>query len=33
MKVAGGRANWWLPGFLRRVLPEIRLESALDEPG
>ncbi|GAA1988414.1 MMPL family transporter [Catenulispora subtropica] len=26
MKVAGGRANWWLPKFLRRILPEIRLE-------
>jgi RND superfamily putative drug exporter len=23
MKVAGGEANWWLPGFLRRILPRV----------
>jgi len=26
MKVAGGKANWWLPGFLRRILPEVKVE-------
>ena len=26
MKVAGGKANWWLPGFLRRILPDLRLD-------
>ncbi|SCE78610.1 hypothetical protein GA0070564_101931 [Micromonospora mirobrigensis] len=23
-----GRLNWWLPGWLARVLPEVRLEGA-----
>ena len=26
MKVAGGKANWWLPGFLERILPKIKVE-------
>ena len=26
MKVAGGKANWWLPGFLRRILPKVSVE-------
>jgi RND superfamily putative drug exporter len=26
MKVAGGKANWWLPGFLRRILPRVNVE-------
>lgn len=26
MKVAGGSANWWLPKFLDRILPQIRLD-------
>jgi RND superfamily putative drug exporter len=26
MKVAGGKANWWLPGFLQRVLPKVSVE-------
>ena len=26
MKVAGGTANWWLPHWLQRILPRIRLE-------
>ncbi len=26
MKVAGGPANWWLPRFLRRILPEVHLD-------
>jgi putative drug exporter of the RND superfamily len=26
MKVAGGKANWWLPGFLQRILPKVRLD-------
>ncbi|HEU4945697.1 MAG TPA: MMPL family transporter [Kribbella sp.] len=26
MKVAGGSANWWLPRFLDRILPRIRLD-------
>ena len=26
MKVAGGGANWWLPGILRRILPEVKVE-------
>lgn len=26
MKVAGGKANWWLPGFLGRVLPRVTVE-------
>jgi len=25
MKVAGGKANWWLPGFLRRILPDLKV--------
>ena len=26
MKVAGGRANWWLPHWLGRILPRVRVE-------
>jgi hypothetical protein len=26
MKVAGGGANWWLPGFLERILPQVKVE-------
>jgi putative drug exporter of the RND superfamily len=26
MKIAGGKANWWLPGFLRRILPRVNVE-------
>ena len=26
MKVAGGTANWWLPHWLARILPQVRLE-------
>jgi putative drug exporter of the RND superfamily len=26
MKVMGGKANWWLPGFLRRILPEVHVD-------
>ena len=26
MKVAGGKANWWLPGFLEKILPQIKAE-------
>ena len=26
MKVAGGKANWWIPKFLDRVLPKINME-------
>ncbi|HET9723176.1 MAG TPA: MMPL family transporter [Actinomycetota bacterium] len=26
MKVAGGSANWWLPRWLKRILPDLRLE-------
>jgi RND superfamily putative drug exporter len=26
MKVAGGEANWWLPRWLKRILPDLRLE-------
>jgi RND superfamily putative drug exporter len=26
MKVAGGKANWWLPGFLERILPRVNVE-------
>ena len=26
MKVAGGKANWWLPGFLERILPTVKVE-------
>ena len=26
MKVAGGKANWWLPGFLERILPKVKVE-------
>jgi putative drug exporter of the RND superfamily len=25
-----GRANWWLPGWLGRVLPNVAVESAQD---
>ena len=23
---AFGRANWWLPGWLNRILPEVKVE-------
>jgi RND superfamily putative drug exporter len=26
MKVAGGKANWWLPKWLERILPRVRVE-------
>ena len=26
-----GRANWWLPGWLDRLLPHLSLESDLSE--
>lgn len=26
MKVAGGKANWWCPKFLDKILPDIRIE-------
>jgi putative drug exporter of the RND superfamily len=26
MKVAGGKANWWLPGFHLRILPKVNVE-------
>jgi len=26
-----GRANWWLPGWLDRVLPRVEVEAAADE--
>jgi len=26
MKLAGGKANWWLPGFLDRHMPQIRVD-------
>ena len=26
MKAAGGKANWWLPGFLERILPKVKVE-------
>ena len=26
MKVAGGKANWWLPRWLERILPRVRVE-------
>jgi uncharacterized membrane protein YdfJ with MMPL/SSD domain len=26
MKLAGGKANWWLPRFLERILPEVKVE-------
>jgi putative drug exporter of the RND superfamily len=26
MKVAGGGANWWLPGWLGRILPQVKVE-------
>ena len=26
MKSAGSRANWWLPGFLKKILPEVRVD-------
>jgi hypothetical protein len=26
MKFAGGKANWWLPGFLKKILPEVRVD-------
>lgn len=26
-----GRSNWWLPGWLDRVLPRVRIESSEDE--
>jgi putative drug exporter of the RND superfamily len=26
MKVMGGKANWWLPGFLERILPRVKVD-------
>jgi uncharacterized membrane protein YdfJ with MMPL/SSD domain len=26
-----GRANWWLPGWLDKILPEITIEAGEDE--
>jgi RND superfamily putative drug exporter len=26
-----GRANWWLPGWLDRILPKVHIESSEDE--
>ena len=26
MKVAGGKADWWLPGLLERILPKVKVE-------
>ncbi len=26
MKLAGGKANWWLPGWLEKVLPKVKVE-------
>ena len=26
MKIAGGKANWWVPRFLDRILPRIHLD-------
>jgi putative drug exporter of the RND superfamily len=26
MKVVGGKANWWLPGFLEKALPRVKVE-------
>jgi RND superfamily putative drug exporter len=28
-----GEANWWLPSWLRRTLPELRVDRALPAPG
>jgi len=28
-----GRANWWLPGWLDRILPHLDLEGAAKMPG
>jgi RND superfamily putative drug exporter len=25
-----GRANWWLPGWLERLLPKVSVEGASD---
>ena len=25
-----GRANWWLPGWLDRILPRVHVEGAAD---
>ena len=27
-----GKANWWLPGWLDRILPKINVEGGDDEP-
>ena len=27
-----GKANWWLPAWLDRILPHVSVESAEDEP-
>jgi RND superfamily putative drug exporter len=27
-----GEANWWLPKWLNRLLPEIKVESGLEAP-
>jgi RND superfamily putative drug exporter len=26
-----GKANWWLPGWLDRILPEVHIEEGEDE--
>jgi RND superfamily putative drug exporter len=26
-----GRANWWIPGWLDRVLPRVHIEAQSDE--
>jgi RND superfamily putative drug exporter len=28
----GGRANWWLPGWLDRILPHLSIEPATHPP-
>jgi putative drug exporter of the RND superfamily len=27
-----GEANWWLPNWLNRLLPEIKVESGIEAP-
>jgi putative drug exporter of the RND superfamily len=27
-----GRANWWLPGWLDRILPRVSIEPATEPP-
>jgi RND superfamily putative drug exporter len=26
-----GKANWWLPGWLDRILPKVHIEEGVDE--